>query len=181
VPSLEAFSYIPDRAEAGEPWIVGKRHRPFGFDPATEGKMPYNTLPVQVQRFAYRSFSHHPELAFAEFERKFGEHFFGRSPSPVATADLLSLQQIWSRECSWYWASPLLDPEFFVARAKRLEWQADKLTTFENDLTTLRDIAARHSDSSNPNAREMARLAKSVVERWDARQTSPSRVLQAKR
>ena len=81
VPSLEAFSYVPDRPEAGEPWVVGKRHRPFGFDPAAEGKMPYNTLPVRVQRFAYRTFSQTPELEFTEFERQLGEHFFGPNAS----------------------------------------------------------------------------------------------------
>jgi len=49
IPSLEAFSYLATQPEAGAPWIVGKRHRPFGFDPLKEGKMPYNTLPVRVQ------------------------------------------------------------------------------------------------------------------------------------
>jgi hypothetical protein len=181
VPSLEAFSYIADRPEAGEPWVVGKRHRPFGFDPAAEGKMPYNTLPVRVQRFAYRAFSRTPELEFADFERQLGNHFFGPNSSPATTADLLALQRIWSRDSDWYWASPLLDPDFFAEHAKRLQWQADKLSTYDKDLESLREIAARYADATNPNAREMAHLAKSVVDRWDTQQTSPSRVRQVNR
>jgi hypothetical protein len=180
VPSLEAFSYIPDRPEAGEPWVVGKRHRPFGFDPTAEGKMPYNTLPVRVQRFAYRTFSHAPELELADFERQLGEHFFGTTSSATATADLLTLQRIWSCDSGWYWASPLLDPEFFAAHARRLKWSADKLATHEKDLTSLREIAARYAEAANPNAREMARLAKTVVDRWDDKQTTPSKLRQAK-
>lgn len=175
VPSLEAFSYVPDRPEASEPWVVGKRHRPFGFDPITEGKMPYNTLPVRVQRFAYRTYSHTPELEFSEFDRQLGEHFFGARTSFAATADLLELQRIWSYDSDWYWASPLLDPAFFVAHAEQVKWSADKLAAYEKNLTSLREIAARNAEATNPNAREMARLAKSVVDRWDGKRTTPLR------
>ena len=38
VPSLEAFSYVATGPEAGEPWVVGKRHQPFGFDPQWKAK-----------------------------------------------------------------------------------------------------------------------------------------------
>jgi hypothetical protein len=180
VPSLEAFSYIPDRPEAGEPWGVAKRHKPFGFDAAADGKMPYNRLPVSVQRFAYRTYSHTPELEFAEFERRLGEHFFSAKTSLAATSDLLELQRIWSYDGDWYWASPLLDPEFFAAHAERLHWPREELAAFENNLKSLRAIAARNSDATNPNAREMARLAKSVVDRWDATETSPLQLRKAK-
>jgi Hypothetical glycosyl hydrolase 6 len=174
-PSLEAYSYIPDRPEAGEPWVVGKRHRPFGFDPNMEGKMPYNALPIRVQRFAYRTFSHTPELDFAEFERELGKYFFGENASPAATADLLELRRIWSHDSDWYWASPLLDPEFLTLHAKRLQWPNEKLAAYEKNLATLREIAARYAGATNSNAREMGRLAKTVVDRWDAAQTTPLR------
>ena len=180
VPSLEAYSYIPDRPEAGEPWVVAKRHHPFGFDPTMEGKMPFNTLPVRVQRFAFRTFSQTPELEFAEFERKVGEHFFGTDAPQAATADLLELQRIWSYDSDWYWASPLLDPAFFAAHAARLHWSSDRLATYKKNLTSLREIAARNAGATNPNAREMARLAKTIVDRWDAAQTTPSRLQKAK-
>jgi hypothetical protein len=171
---------MPDRPEGGEPWVVGKRHFPFGFDPTTDGKMPYNTLPIRVQRFAYRIYSHTPELEFAEFERLLGVHFFGARSSHPATADLLELQRIWSFDSDWYWASPLLDPEFFAAHAARLQWSNEKLAAYEKNLTSLREIAARNSEASNPNAHEMARLAKTIVDRWDAMQTTPSRLQRAK-
>jgi hypothetical protein len=180
VPSLEAFSYIPDRPESGEPWVVGKRHRPFGFDPSADGKMPYNTLPVRVQRFAYHTFSHTPELEFADFERQLGEHFSGEKASSAATADLLEMQRIWSYDSDWYWASPLLDPAFFVAHARRLNWSKEKLAAHEKNLTSLRDIAARNARATNSNAPEMARLANSVVDQWDAAQSTPSRSNKAK-
>ena len=130
--------------------------------------MPYNTLPVRVQRFAYRTFSQTPDLDFAEFERQLGKHFFGANASPAATADLLELQRIWSYDSDWYWASPLLDPAFFAAHAKRLQWPNEKLAAYERNLTTLRGIATRNAEATNANAREMARLAKTVVDRWDA-------------
>jgi hypothetical protein len=176
VPSLEAFSYIPDRPEAGEPWVAGKRHRPFGFDPMIDGKMPYNALPVRVQRFAYRTYSHTSEIEFAEFERRLDKHFFGAKASVAATGDLLELQRLWSYDSDWYWASPLLSPEFFAAHAQRLKWPNEKLAAYEDNLKSLRGIAGRNATATNPNAREMARLAKSVMDRWDAMQTSPSRL-----
>jgi hypothetical protein len=180
IPSLEAFSYVPDRPEAGEPWVVGKRHSPFGFDPLAEGKMPYNALPVRVQRFAYRSFSEDPDMEFAEFKRRLGEHFFGPASSSAAIDDLLELQRIWSYESDWYWASPLLDPDFYVAHARRLGWRADKLASYEKNLNSLRAIAERNVGATNPTAREMKRLAEMIVQRWDAKQSTPAQALQTK-
>ncbi len=176
LPSLEAYSYVPDTPEAGEPWVVGKRHRPFGFDPHADGKMPYNTLPVRVQRFAYRTFSHEPELEFTQFENRLGEHFFGTVASPTAAADLFELQRIWTYDSDWYWASPLLDPEFFAAHARRLNWRPDTLAGYDRNLASLRQIAARNATATNPTAREMVRLATTVVERWDAKKMTPSMI-----
>jgi hypothetical protein len=180
IPSLEAFSYIAEATEAGEPWVVGKRHKPFGFDPLGEGKMPYNALPVRVQRFACRAFSQDPDFAFAKFERQLGKHFFGPQASRTEIADLLELQRIWMYEADWYWASPLLEPDFFVAHARRLNWSPEHLALYDKNLQTLREIAARNRESSNPGASEMGKLAETVAGRWDAKQTAPSRVWRAK-
>ena len=174
LPSLEAFSYVPTAPEAGEPWVVGKRHQPFGFDPTREGKMPYDTLPVRVQRFAYRSFSQDPNLDFAKFKKQLGEHFFGSDAPRAAAADLLELQRIWSFESDWYWASPLLDPEFFTAHARRFKWPTDKLKQYDRNLDTLRQVAARQKNASNPTAREMARLATRIVDRWEEKKLTPT-------
>jgi hypothetical protein len=178
LPSLEAFSYVPEAAEAGEQWVVGKRHKPFGFDPLGDGKMPYDMLPVRVQRFAYRAFSHDPDLEFANFERQLGEHFFGPLGSLAQTSDLLALQRIWMYEADWYWASPLLEPDFFVAHARRLNWSPEHLAIYDKNLQALREIAVRNRESANPIASEMGTLAETIVRRWEARSTTPASSLQ---
>jgi hypothetical protein len=176
IPSLEAFSFVAKAPESGEPWIAGKRLRPFGFEPQREGKMPYNTLPVRVQRFAYRTFSHESDLDFAQFEGKVAEYFFGSTASVAPAADLLELQRIWSYESYWYWASPLVDPDFFFAQARRLKWPAEKFAVYDRNLESLRAIATRHSNAANTTAREVGQLAATVVKRWDAKHLTPSAI-----
>ncbi len=174
IPSLEAFSYVATAPEAGEPSVVGKRHHPYGFDPLTDGKMPYNTLPIRVQRFAYRTFSDDPDLDYTEFQQRLAEHFFGKNAPPAAAGDLLELQRIWSFESDWYWPTPLLDPEFFRAHSRRLKLLPDKLAEYDQNLITLRNIAAMQANSANPTAREMSRLATIVLNRWEAHGSTPS-------
>jgi hypothetical protein len=181
IPSLEAFSYVPEAPEAGEPWVVGKRHKPFGFDPLGDGRMPYNLLPVRVQRFAYRAFSQDPDLDFAKFEQQLGGHFFGPQASRAEINDLLELQRIWMYEADWYWASPLLDPDFFVAHARRLNWSPERLAVYDRNLATLREMVERYRDATSPTAREIHRLSAMIVDRWDAKGLTPTEVLPAKR
>lgn len=179
IPSLEAFSFVAAQPEAGESWTVGKRHRPFGFDAEGEGKMPYGALPVRVQRFAYKTFSQEPDLPYADFEQRVGKYFFGDEASAQNTADLLELQRIWAFESDWYWATPLLDPDFFAARAKRLKWPAANLAEYDRHLSELGEIAKRNADASNSSAKELARLAAEVVARWDAKNATPSMINRA--
>jgi hypothetical protein len=181
IPSLEAFSYCAARPEVGAPWIAGKRHHPFGFDPLGEGKMPYNALPVRVQRFGFRTFSHEPELKFAEFEGRLQEHFFTSDASPSAAKDLLELQRIWAYDSDWHSATPLLDPELFAEHAARLQWPPQKLADYERNLTKLRGITKRYASATEPSEREMERLASMVVDRWDSKNLSPVRVTTAAR
>ena len=169
VPSMEAFSYITQHPEAGEPDQVGLRRKAFGLDTLGEGRMPYRSLLARVQRFAFREFSHNPNLAFAEFKTRLGKHFFGDNASLRSTSDLLELQRIFTFESEWYWPSPLLDPVFFNARAKRLNWPDEKLTLYRENLGNLRAIAAKYDSSKNPLESEMARLAKQVVTAWGDR------------
>jgi hypothetical protein len=167
VPSLEAFSYVAQGPDGGEPWLIGKRMKPFGLDALGEGKMPYRFLIPRVQRFAVREFSHDPDLAFDEFKRRLGQHIFGAQATMQMVDDLLDLQRIWVHGSDWYWPSPLLDPEFFAHRAKRLKWSKETLNSYEKDLGVLKQIAERNT---NPN---IARLAESVVKRWGT--NSPAR------
>src|SRR6185503_13122373 len=92
--------------------------------------------------------------------------FFGSNSSTSMVDDLLELHRIWTFESDWYWSSPLLEPDFFRQRAKRLDWSFDKLADYRKNLERLRQIAARYADAQQPAAQEMARLAKTVVTRW---------------
>jgi hypothetical protein len=161
IPSLEAFSYIAQGPDGGEPWVVGKRMKPFGLNALGEGKMPYRFLIPSIQRFAVREFSHDPELKFNEFKRRLGEHFFGKDGTSQKLDDLLELQRIWTHGSDWYWSSPLLDPAFFAQRAKRLKWSPEKLAEYEKDLAILRGLSGQQTAPV-----EIRRLATDVVRRW---------------
>ncbi len=169
VPSMEAFSYVTQHPEGGEPGQVGIRRKAFGRDTQADGRMPYRTLLARTQRFAFREFSHDPGLGFVQFQRHLGKHIFGNAASPQATADLLELQRIFTFESDWYWPSPLLDPEFFLARAQRLNWDARKRADYRENLKNLKRIAGNYESSTNSQEREMARLAEEVVIRWAKR------------
>jgi len=77
VPSMEAFSYVTQHPEGGEPGQVGLRRKAFALDTLGEGRMPYRSLLARIQRFAFREFSHDAALPFADFEERLGEYIFG--------------------------------------------------------------------------------------------------------
>jgi hypothetical protein len=179
IPSLEAFSYIPTTPEAGEHYVVGKRHAPYGFDATAEGKMPYNLLPARVQRFAYCCYSQNPDLSDADFKNRVAQHFFpseNETQAAELATNLLELQRIWSVDSDWYWPSPLLDPDFFQAHWRRLKSPPDKLAEYDKNLVMLSNIAAKHAKTENPIAQEMSRLAKIVLNRWDKCAATPSQL-----
>ncbi|HSU56385.1 MAG TPA: hypothetical protein VLT36_20160, partial [Candidatus Dormibacteraeota bacterium] len=170
VPSMEAFSYVTQHPEGGEPGQVGVRRKAFAMDTLGEGRMPYRALLARVQRFAFREYSHDPTLDTDQFRRRLGKYIFGEAASADATADLLELQRIFTFESSWYWPSPLLDPDFFLARAKRLNWDSQKRAEYCRNLGTLKNIASKYRSSMNSQELEMARLASEVVARWGERE-----------
>jgi hypothetical protein len=169
VPSMEAFSYVTQHPEGGEPGQVGVRRKAFARDTLADGRMPYGALLARVQRFAFREFSRDPALQFSEFEKRLGKHIFGDAASPQATADLLELQRIFTFESDWYWPSPLLDPDFFSARAKRLNWEPQKLAEYRQNLARLKTLARSYHTATNAPQAEMGRLAQEVVTRWGSR------------
>ena len=170
IPSLEAFSYIAQHTEGGEPSPIGKRKMPWGLDATTAaGKMPYNTLPARIQRAAVREFSADPDLPFDQFATRLGQQFFGDKSTPQLVSDLLALQRIWTYESDWYWSSPLLDPAFFKVRAQRLKWSASKLAEFDANLDRLKEIASRLPET------EMTRPAREVINRWGNNRPSTHR------
>ncbi len=169
VPSLEAFSYVTQHPEGGEPGQVGLRRKAFARDTLADGPMPYRALLARIQRFAFREFSHDPDLDLTQFRRDLGKTIFGDAASSGATADLLELQRIFTFESDWYWPSPLLDPEFFLARAKRLNWDSQKRAEYRQSFDILKTITRKYHSSTNSQEREMARLAGEVVTRWGDR------------
>lgn len=169
VPSMEAFSYVTQHTEGGEPSEVGKRRTAFGMDTLAEGKMPYGALLPRVQRFAFREFSRDPDLDFSEFERRLTKRFFESESNVAATKDVLDLQRIFAFESDWYWPSPLVNPVFFETRARRLNWTDQKRADYRKNLERLKEIQKRYAEAANPAQREMARLAGGVVDRWGER------------
>ena len=171
VPSLEAFSYVVQHPEGGEPWLVGKQRRPFGLDPRGDGKMPFKNLLVRVQRLAFREFSKEPGLSIEAFDRRLGIELFGAEKAD-SLKDLLELQRIWNFERDWYSASPLLEPELFEQRARRLKWPKEKLGDYDRNLETLKGISKRYETATNSAEMEMSSLAALIVERWKDRKPS---------
>jgi hypothetical protein len=169
VPSIEAFSYVTQHTEGGEPSEVGKRRKAFGMDTLGEGKMPYQALLPRMQRFAFREFSHDPNLDFAEFERRLAKEIFGDETKSAATKDLLELQRVFTFESDWYWSSPLTDPQFFETRSKRLKWPEQKSVDYRKNLERLKETAKKYENSASLGEREMARIARDVVDRWGDR------------
>ena len=169
VPSMEAFSYVTQHPEGGEPGQVGIRRKAFARDTLADGRMPYRALLARTQRFAFREFSHDPALDLAQFQRDLGKYIFGDATSSGATDDLLELQRIFTFESDWYWPSPLLDPEFFLARAKRLNWDLRKRAEYRQNFDTLKTLARKYHSSTNSQEREMSRLSEEVVTRWGDR------------
>lgn len=173
VPSLEAFSYVPTHPEGGESYVVGKRRRPFGLDPRGAGKMPYRALPARIQRFAVREFSSDPNLPFETFKDRLGEHLFGAKVSAGAVEDALAFQEIWVYEADWYWQSPLLEPDFFAERSRKLKWSSERLAAYQAHLERLREIADRYRGSSNTGEKELQALAQEIVDRWPGLRVVP--------
>ena len=77
----------------------------FSFDEAGE-PIPYDELPLRVNRIAYRAFSRDPDLSFEEFEKRLGREVFGAGATPQAVEDLLELQAAFARERTWSQPSP---------------------------------------------------------------------------
>jgi hypothetical protein len=163
MPSLEAFSYIATHTEGGEQWVINRRMQPFGLDALTEGRMPYTNLLVQVQRLAVQKFSENPDLPMANFKTYLARHL---AIDGFTASDLLELQRIWNFQREWYWPSPLLDPDFFEQRARRLKWPDTKLAEYNQNLLQLQILADRYSTATNLVEKEIHRLASTITERW---------------
>jgi hypothetical protein len=167
VPSLEAYSFIPYHIEEGEPYLVGKRQVPLGFGWLAQGQLPYDELPMRVNRIAYREFCRQPELSLEDFNRRLGQEVFGRAAPPQASEDLLALHKVFFTDRSWCQSSPLVCPDRLRARQKRGDLKPAQLAQYRLTLRKVREIADRYREAAQPNAKELSRLAAWVVGLWE--------------
>ena len=167
VPSLEAFSYVPTHAEEGQSYLLGRRLVPFGFGWLGEGAMPYDELPIRVNRIAYREFTRDPELPFEAFKRRLGKVIFASDEAGPAVDDLLELQRVFNAARTWTQASPIVDPRRVRAMKDRGELTPARRAEYRTALEQVRAIEKRHAGATDPGTRELHRIATWVLAQWE--------------
>jgi hypothetical protein len=167
VPSLEAFSYVPTHAEEGRADLIGQRQVPFGFGWLEAGAMPFDELPIRVNRIAFREFTADPALSDGEFKRRLACNIFGVQEVPPAWIDdVLLLHHVFFDGRTWCQPAPLASPAHLrhdiaagrVSAVRRAEYRAT--------LDVLDAMMRRHADSTNPGRRELYRIGRWVMEQW---------------
>jgi len=172
IPSLEAYSFVMEHPEGGEAHLVGKRLKPFGFEWLADGQMPFNEMLVRVNRIAYREFTRNPDLPNEEFKKTLGAEILSSHSNPQAIDDLLFVQESVFLDRSWWSASPLLTPGFLKERATREKWWGERLAGYRERLERLRQIEKRYRDATAEAERELHRIARSIVTKWDSAKPS---------
>jgi hypothetical protein len=166
VPSLEGFSYVATRAEEGRADLVGQRQVPFGFGWLEPGEMPFDELPVRVNRIAFREFSRDPELPFDVFQVRLGREVFGAGADPAWADDLLLLNRAFFEGRTWRQPAPLASPARvrFDAAAGRVT--PTSLAAHRAALRRVAEIAGRHADAPHPARRDLHRISTWLLEQW---------------
>ena len=167
VPSLEAFTFVATEAEEGQAWLKGKRQVPLGYGWMEAGDTPYDELPMRVQRSAYREFSRNPDLSFERYKEILGRDLFGATSTPQAVEDVLELQAALNFERTWCQPSPLVSPERVRAMKGRGELTPKKRAEYRAALDRLRAIEARQRVQKWDGERELHRIARWVLDRWE--------------
>jgi len=168
VPSLECYSYVTTKAEAGEPWLVGRRQIPFGFGWLKEGENPYRELPVRAIRLAWRELTADPDLPDAELRRHLGEELFGSHWQPGQIEDLFFLLQVFNTDRDWSVPGALTAPGLVRSRAERGKLDDKKRALLGDQLARVQTIAGRYSQAPSGGAGELHRIAKWLVDQWTA-------------
>jgi hypothetical protein len=166
IPSLEGFSYIATHVEEGRRDLVGKRQVPFGFDWLKPDQMPFDQLPIRVNRIAYREFSQRPDLSVADFKTRLGRDIFGPSFQPAWIDDLLQLHRIFFTGRTWTQPAPLASPDRVRIDIAAGRIKADTLAGYSASLQTLQQIAHRHQNTDHPSRRDLHRIATWIVGQW---------------
>src|SRR5262245_10401434 len=165
VPSLEAFTYVPTEPEEGEHYLVGRRRVPYGFGWLKEGQMPYDELPIRVNRIAYRAYTRDPDLSDAEFRALLGRELFGTAATPEAIADALALQGVFAAERTWCQPAPPVSPERVQAMKAAGQLTDRRRAEYRAALGRLRDMALRYGKQGGAFA-ELSRTAEWVTAQW---------------
>ncbi len=171
VPSLECYSYVPVKAEFGEPWLVGRRQIPFGFGWLTEGENPYRELPVRAIRFVYRQLTANPDLPEAELHVRLGRELFGPDWQPAQVEDLFFLFEVFNTDRDWSVPGALTTPGLVRNRAEHGRLGAKKRALLREQLARVRAIAERHRDATHGGAKELHRIAQWLADQWTAENT----------
>lgn len=166
LPSLEGFSYITTHIEEGRADLIGQRQIPFGFGWLKTGEMPYNELPIRVNRIAYREFSQDTGLGFEDFRKRLGREIFGGEVEAGWIEDLLLLQGVFFTGRTWCQSSPLVDPQRVRIELAAGRIKPAALAEYRESLRRVSEMVARHADSTNAGRREVHRIGGWVLGQW---------------
>lgn len=168
IPSLEAFTFVATEAEEGQAWLKGKRQVPLNFGWLEPSEPPYNELPMRVQRAAYREFSRNPDLSFEAYKEILGRDLFGTASTPQAVDDALEIQAAFNFQRTWCQPSPLTSPERIRTMEERGELTSQRRAEYRAALDRLRAIEERHRKPRSDGERELHRIARWAIDRWNA-------------
>jgi hypothetical protein len=166
VPSLEAYSFVATVAEEGQEWLKGRRQVPLGFGWLEPVEPPYGELPMRVNRIAYREFSRDPDLPFERYKTILGREVFGEAATGPAVDELLELQATFATERTWCQPSPVVSPDRVRAMAAQGKLTPQKRVEYRAALERLRRIEGRHQEPKSDGERELHRIARWVIDRW---------------
>src|SRR5258706_7352562 len=112
--------------------------------------MPYNELPIRVNRIAFREFSKDPGVTLEEFKQRLGREVLGANETSAGLVeDLLQLQRVFFNGRTWCQPSPLASPERVRVELMAGRAKASQLVAYRSALQELEAMMARHADSSN--------------------------------
>jgi hypothetical protein len=121
---------------------------------------------MRVNRIAYREFSRSPDMPFDRYKEVLGREVFGEASTSQLVDDLLTLQAAFASERTWCQPSPLVCPERVRALDERGDLSPKKRGEYRRVLDQLRAIDERHQKPRSEGEKELHRIARWVVDRW---------------
>lgn len=168
IPSLETFSYFATEPEEGQQWLQSRQHVPLGMGWLDLTQHPYRELPIRIQRSAYRIYSQNPNASEEQFRSELGREYFEGRANPQSIDDLLTIQEIFAMERTWYQPSPVVSIDRCRALKAAGLLTSHKKALYLASLNKLRAIKERHATSEHETDREMCELIDWVLGQWDS-------------